>query len=228
MVTLVCPLCGSRVDTRRAEINTRYTCRKCHSPFHLNKAGIAVVGEPPSIEVELAEAKQKFREGLEKIPFKKIAIGAGAFVVVLILGYALFGPSERLESAGQRAARALADNDESYFKSIAAPGTSEDVGRWFKAAHAQLEAARGRWHGGNEEVVEAHVGSEDKANRKGSVLISIHRTIGSGFDVSLADPAAATAMADAPYEVATEWTRGRFGRWQIDGHATYAKLPQSP
>ena len=43
-----CPLCGSPVRIPGAEINTRYYCEKCHTPFHLNRSGTTVVGEPPA------------------------------------------------------------------------------------------------------------------------------------------------------------------------------------
>jgi len=206
------------------EIRKRYLCKKCHSPFHLNKAGTAVVGDPPDIDVELAETKQKLNEILERIPAKNIGIGVAAIVLLLIVGYFLFGPAERLDTVGKKAAHALAENDLSYFKSVAAPGTEDDVSRWFDAVHSQLVKARERWHGGKEEVVESHVGQEDRGASKGSITLAIHHTLGQGFDSSLTDPSAATASVDAPFEVDTEWTVGRWGRWQLDGRATYAKV----
>jgi hypothetical protein len=223
MAVQFCPLCGSRVELPRVETKKRYICRKCHSPFHF-KGGTAVVGEPPTIEVELAESKQKLQEVLEQIPVKKVVTGVVAIVVVLIVGYMLFGPAERLDRAGDRAAHALAENNPSYFKSVAAPGTEDDVSRWFDTVHSQLVNARERWHGGKDEVVESHVGQEDRGASKGSITLGIHHTLGQGFDSSLADPSAATASVDAPFEVDTEWTVGRWGRWQLDGRATYAKV----
>jgi hypothetical protein len=223
MAVQFCPLCGSRIDLPRVEINKRYTCKKCHSPFHLNKAGTAVVGEPPSIESELAESKQRLQEAMERVPVKKIVIGLAALIIVLIGGYMLFGPAERLESAGEKAGRALAENDASYFQSVAAPGTADDANRWFDSVHARLVQARERWHGGKEEVVESHVGQEDRAVHKGSVTVSVRRVQGTGLDLSLANPSAATASADTPFDVDTEWTLSRWGRWQLDGHATLAK-----
>ena len=228
MAIQICPLCGSRVEIRRVETNTRYTCKKCHSPFHLNKAGTAVVGAPPTVDVELAEMKQKLHDGLSRIPTKKLVVGGAAIVAALIVGYVLFGPAERLDAVGKKAAHALAENDPSYFRSVAAPGTDDDVGRWFGVAHTQLVQARERWHAGKEEVVESQVAHEDRGERKGSVMLSIHHILGQGIDLSLADPSAATAAVDAPFDVATEWTVGRWGRWQLDGHATYAKVRPTP
>jgi len=219
-----CPLCGSRVEIPRVEIRKRYFCKKCHSPFHFDKAGTAVVGDPPDIDVELAETKQKLNEILEQIPAKKIGMGVAALVLALIVGYFLFGPGERLDRAGDKAAHALAENNLAYFKSVAAPGTEDDVGRWFDVVYPRLVTARARWLQGKEEVVENHVGQEDRAQGKGSVTLSIHRIVGAGIDLSLANPAAATAGADVPFDVDTEWTLGRFGHWQLDGHATLAKI----
>ncbi len=93
-----------------------------------------------------------------------------------------------------------------------------------RRSHLRLVQARQRWLGGKEEVAESHVGQEDRSQRKGSVMLSIHRVVGTGIDLSLANPAAATASADAPFDVETDWTLSRWGRWQLDGHATYAKV----
>ena len=228
MAVQFCPLCGSRLELPRVETNNRYVCRKCHSPFHF-KGGTAVVGEPPTIDVELAESKQKLREILAQVPVKKIVTGGAAIVDYAgIVGYMLFGPAERLDTVGTKAAHALAENDLSYFKSVAAPGTEDDVSRWFDVVHSQLVKARERWHGGKEEVVESHVGQEDRGASKGAVTLAIHHTFGPGLDMSLADPSAATASVDAPFEVDTEWTVGRWGRWQLDGRATYAKVRPAP
>jgi hypothetical protein len=223
-----CPLCGSRIALPHARINTRYTCRKCHSPFHFNKDCTAVVGEPPTIESELAESKQKLQEAMERVPLKPILKGVIALLGVLIVGDMLFGPAERLDHAGEKAAHALAENDASYLKSIAVSGTADDVGRWFDVVYPRLVEARQRWQGGKEEVVESHVGQEDKAQRKGSVTISIHRVLAGGLDLSLANPSAATASADSPADVDTEWTLSRWGRWQLDGRATLAKVQPTP
>ena len=74
-----------------------------------------------------------------------------------------------------------------------------------------------------QEVVEVHVAQEDRAARKGSVGVSIHPGGGLGHDVSLADPAAATANASAPVDLVLDWTLDRWGHWKLDGHETYAK-----
>jgi hypothetical protein len=228
MAVQFCPLCGSRQEIRRVAVKTRYICKKCHSPFHFNRDGVAVVGEPPTIEHELAESKQKLEETLKRIPVKQALVAGPAAVAVLIVGYLFFGPAQRLDRAGDKAAHALAENNPAYFQSIAVPGTSDDVSRWFDMVHARLVEARQRWHGGRDEVVESHVGQEGKDQHKGSVTLSVHRVLGPGLDTSLADPAAAAAGADAPFDVETDWTLSSWGRWQLDGHATYAKVRPAP
>jgi transposase-like protein len=82
MAELTCPLCGSPVRVAGAETNTRYFCKKCHSPFHRNKARAAVVGEPPDVEQELEELKQKLRQNLKRIPVGRVIAGLAAVVVV--------------------------------------------------------------------------------------------------------------------------------------------------
>ena len=88
MAELTCPLCGSPVRVPHAEIKTRYFCKKCHSPFHLNKARVAVVGEPPDVEVELEELKQKLRQNLERIPVGKVVAGLAALLYASSVAFA--------------------------------------------------------------------------------------------------------------------------------------------
>jgi hypothetical protein len=205
---------------------SRYLCKKCHTPFHLDKAGAAVIGDPPSIDVHLDEAKQKLREAMEKAkgPAKKVVAGVSALVVVWLAWYVFFGPADRLESSAKKAGAALAANDLSSLKAMAAPGTADDVGRWFDEVHGRLAGVRGRWHGGKDEAVEVHVGQEDPTQHKGSAGISIHPALAGGLDVSLANPSAATAGADAPFDVETHWALDRWGHWKLDGRETYAKV----
>src|SRR3954470_8532075 len=131
MAELTCPLCGSPVRVPRVETNTRYFCKKCHTPFHLNKTRIAVVGEPPDVEVELEELKQKLRQNLKRIPVGKVVAGLAALVVVCLGLYYLLRPAQSLEGPAEQAGRALAAKDLDALKAMAAPGTAEDVARWF-------------------------------------------------------------------------------------------------
>jgi hypothetical protein len=179
------------------------------------------VGEPPDVEIELAAIKEQVREKLNQVPVQKIVTGLVTLLVVGMALYLLFGPSEKLEGPAQAAGQALADNDLASLKSIAASGTADDVARWFAEVHARLADSRENWTG-KEEAVEVGIGPGDPAKRKGSAVIKIHPVFGLGLDTSLADPAAATASAAAPFEVETAWTLNRWGHWKLDGRETYA------
>jgi hypothetical protein len=179
------------------------------------------------VEHNLGELKQTLREIRRRIPIRQIAT---TLVVVLVVGAAvryLFGPSQGLAQAAEGAARAIAENDADSIKSIAAPGTSDDVAQWFDEAHRQFVRQRERWYG-KEEVIEVHVASEDPSQGKGVVGVSIHPGSGSARDVSLADPAAATASAASPYNVETVWTQDWWGRWMLDGRDTNARYHSTP
>src|SRR4051812_10505289 len=111
MAELTCPLCGSPVRVPQVATNTRYYCKKCHSPFHLNKARAAVVGEPPDVEAELEEIKQKLRQNLERIPVRKVVAGLVALVVVAVGLYYLLRPAQSLEGPAEKAGQAVAAKD---------------------------------------------------------------------------------------------------------------------
>ena len=229
-----CPICGTAVRVPHVDDKTGLCCRKCHTPFHRNKYGDVVVGEPRGVDRELEEAdrqleelKQKLRDLLERIPVKRIVAGLAAVLVIGVSVSYLFGPAERLDRAAERAARAFAKDDEDYLESIAAPGTAAEVARWFAAAHRRLVQERARWYG-PAEVIEVHVNKKDESHGRGVVGVSIHPGAGLALDVSLADPAAATASAPAPFDLEVVWTRGWWGRWRLDGRDTNVRSHPTP
>jgi hypothetical protein len=231
-----CPLCGTPARLPRASATTQFVCKKCHTPFYI-KAGRAVVGEArsvslrsdegvPSVE-ELEAMKErlqgKLQENLQKVSIGKVATWAGAAVAAVVVLYVLLRPAERLDKVAERAGQAFSHDDVSYLKSIAAPGTAEDVVRWFDEVHPRLVQMRERWSK-KDEVVDVHVAQEDRDRRTGTVGLSIHPGAGTARDVSLADPSAATAGADVPVDLSTSWTRSRWGGWRLDGRETLARL----
>jgi len=201
-------------------------CKKCLTPFHRNKYGDVVVGHPrgvdrevEDVEREVEELKRKLRDLREHIPVKRIVASLAAVIVVGVSASCLFGPAERLDRAAERAARAFAEDDEAYLESIAAPGTTADIARWFAATHRRLVQQRARWYA-PAEVIEVHVAQEDRSQGRGVVGVSIHPGLRTALDVSLANPAAATAPAPAPFNLETVWTRSWRGRWMLDGRDT--------
>jgi hypothetical protein len=77
-------------------------------------------------------------------------------------------------------------------------------------------------------VIEVHVAEEDRSQGRGVVGVVIHPGAGMALDVSLADPAAATASAPAPFALETVWTRSWWGRWMLDGRDTNVRSHPTP
>jgi hypothetical protein len=227
VIELDCPLCASPVRTQKAKPYTRLHCRKCHTPLHLDKAGRAVIGEPPDVLQDLEELKQNLRAIRDRIPVRRIVTTLVAALVFGLPAYFLLGASRGLAQVAEGAARAVAANDAGYIQSIAARGTSDEAKEWLDEAHRQLSRQRERWYA-KEEVTEAHVASEDPSQGKGVVMISIRPGFGSARDISLADPAAATAAAASPCTLETVWTQDWLGRWMLDGRDTNAKRGSTP
>jgi hypothetical protein len=221
MPVLNCPLCGAKVTVEHVATNTRQFCKKCHTPFHLNKDWEGVIGEPPDAVAELEELKQKIRQKVKRFPVGRVVAVAAAVVVAWVVLSTFFGPTERLDRVAERAAQAIADNDPAYLESIAAPDTAEDVARWFDAVHPKLVQERQRWSS-LDEAVDVHVTKEDKAQHTGVVGISIHPAPGPTRIMALSSPDV-TVAPTVPFDVETSWTLDRWGRWKLDGRATYAK-----
>jgi len=180
------------------------------------------------VEQDVEVLKQKVRQELKKFPARKVAIGLGAVFIAFVTVSYFLRPAESLKSAAERAARAFADDDVDYLKSIAVSGTEDDVGRWYEQTHPGLVQQRERWHG-KEEAIEIGVGVEDAAQGKGSTAFSIHPSTGNARDVSLANPGQTTESAVSSFDSEMEWALGRGGHWEIDGRETYAKaLPPAP
>jgi hypothetical protein len=204
-----------------ARPETRLYCKKCHTPFYIDRAGRAVLGEPKGADPEEL-LKQKVRETVQRFPIKKVVGGLAALLVVSFLANRYLRPVENLKPAAEKAARAFAGNDVDYLRSIAAPGTAEDVERWYDFVHPLLVQKRQGW-AGKAEAVDVSVAKEDPAERKAAVGVSIHPGFGNARDVSLANPADATAGPLGSVDLEMHWTLNDSGRWELDGHQMYAK-----
>jgi hypothetical protein len=227
VIELSCPLCQSTVLAPNARRHTRLHCRKCHTPLHIDKAGRVAIGEPPDVEQDLQELKQTLRDFRSRIPIRPIA---AAVLAVFIIGTAaryVLGSSSGPAEAAKEAAQALVENDAGTIRSLAAPGTSDAAARWFREARQQLDRQREHWYG-KEEVIDVHVAGEDPAQKKAVVGVSIRPGFGSARDVSLADPAAATASAASPLEVQTVWIQQWWSGWKLDGRETAARQQARP
>src|SRR4051812_43926285 len=173
MITLSCPLCGSPVKAPNSTPHMRLSCRKCHTPFHLNRRGAAVVGEPPDVEQDVEALKQKVRESVSGFPVWRAVGGLVlAAVVWMTVSYLLRGP-DPLKPTAEAAAKAFAEGDAGSLKALAAEGTADDLNRWYEMMQINLSKQRARWHG-KAEVTEVGIGVEDTAGRKGSTAFSVH------------------------------------------------------
>lgn len=219
-----CPLCNSPIGTAELKPYARVTCRKCHTDLHLDKGGSLAIGNPPDeMEERYRELKQEVRRLVDRFRLRKVVAGL-ALLLALALGWRfLFGAAEPLGQVAEEAAQAIASDDPAALTSFAAPGTTDDVRRWYDAVHPRLVQLRAQW-GGEAEAVEVHVGPEDPDQHKGSVGISINPVSSGARDVSLADPSKATAAALTPFGELTDWTLTRWGGWKLDGRATYARV----
>jgi hypothetical protein len=218
-----CPLCRSQINVEQASTYSRVSCNKCHSDLYLGSEGKLVVGNPPILDNPIEELKQGLDRLVRQIPVGKIVTG---FVVafVLILGlYQVFGPAEQLEPVAEKAASLFASDDLKSLKSLAEPDTIDDLQRWYESVRPRLARLRNDWVMKNEES-EAHIAIDKSDHHKGSAVFSIHPVSNGARDVSLADPASATASASVPFEVMTDWTLNKWGRWKLDGKATYARI----
>lgn len=218
-----CPLCKSPLAAAEAKPYARLTCGKCHADLHLDKGGRLVIGDPPDVEEEYRELKREVQRLANRFPLRKVVAGLALLLALVLVSRYLFGAAERLELVAEAAAQALASDDPAALTSLAAPGTADDLRRWYDAVHPRLVQLRAQWDA-KAEAVEVHVGQEDPDQHKGSVGISINPVSTGARDVSLADPSKATAAVSVPFGEVTDWTLTRWGGWKLDGRATYARV----
>jgi hypothetical protein len=220
-----CPLCESPIKIEEVRPYARLDCAKCHANLHLDKQGRLVVGEPRQLDDPIEELKQEFKKRASEFPLRKVVIGLAVFLVVVMVAYNLFGPAEQLGPVAEKAAKALADGDPDTLISLAAPDTTDDTRRWYETVHPQLSEYRQHWVG-KTEIVQARVERENLDQNKGSVIVSIHPDFSGARDTSLADGANSTASAasSAACETLTDWTLTRWGRWKLDGRATFERV----
>jgi len=223
MPLVTCPLCGSGVKVPGLKANVPLLCRKCHSPFHLNRTGDPVLGKPPDVEQDVEELKQLVREKLSRIPVGKI-VSAFAFLLIagLLVSY-LLRPNDSLKTTAETAAQAFAGNDLPTLESMAVSGTAEDVARWYGELHPILKQTRERWNG-QTEAVDVGIALEDAASHRGATAFSVHPGRIGARDVSITAPGEFTASASGSFDSMMAWTLNGSGHWQIDGRGTYASL----
>ncbi len=159
-----------------------------------------------------------------RVPLRKVVTGL-VVLLVLVLGFRfLFGAAERLELVAEEAAQAIASGDQAALASLAAPGTAEDVRRWFDAVHprwSELRSSMGHDGGGRRGPCWP---GGIRFNRRGPSASPSTPSSSGARDVSLADPSEATAAPMAPFGELTDWTLTRWGGWKLDGRATYARI----
>jgi hypothetical protein len=218
-----CPLCRSQVSVSETSRYSRVTCDKCHSDLFMGGDGKLVLGNPPTMENPIQELQRSFNRLARQVPVGKIVTGL-TVTCLLVLGlYQVFGPAEQLDPVAEKAVAALASDDPNALKSLADQDTIDDLQRWYEAVRPMLSQLRNQWDEKHEES-EAHIALDKVDQHKGSAVLSIHPISNGARDVSLADPASATASASVPFEVMTDWTLNKWGRWKLDGKATYARL----
>ena len=223
MPLITCPLCGSDVKIPNRTPHLPLLCRKCHSPFHLDRAGTAILGRPPDVERDVEELKQLVREKVREFPVKKV-VGAVGFLLIagLLLSYLLRG-NDLLQPAAESAAQAFAANDLDTLKSMAVSGTTDALARWYEETHPALVQQRGRWNG-KPEAVEIGVEAIDPATRQGASAFCVRLAAGNGRDGSFVSNGEFTTNTEGAFDSALVWTLSPSGHWLIDGQKTYAKL----
>ena len=222
-----CPLCGLPVPNPQGRANASLRCDKCHTTFHLDTAGVAVVGRPPEVGDEVEQRLAGLKEALdprrvsENLTTRRALRVAAALLAIGLAWYVAFGPSAPLDQSAERAAKAFAADDRATLRGMAAPETADALDRWAADLYPRFDRERSRWPA--KEVIEVHSAREDPATRKGTAEVLIRPGVASGLDVSLASPEAATASAPSPVQLHLHWVRNWRGRWRLDGKETLSK-----
>ena len=236
MIDLACPSCGRAGSIPREKINTRLTCKKCHSVFHVNTTGRTLVGEP---HVEPPKAEHHHHEGLHlpsfesldglteslpKVSLRSLGVGVAAIAVVGGLFMFFTRPPEGLAASAQRTAERFANDDLIYLKQIATSETIDDVVRWFDAVHPQLVKNREQWKS-REARIQVMVIGEDRNQRKGEAQAFIYPAGPAGHVsaiTSAVDSTTSTAASvQQPVDLKLHWVLDRNGTWKLDGLQTF-------
>ncbi|WP_406700790.1 hypothetical protein V5E97_18550 [Singulisphaera sp. Ch08] len=236
MIDLACPSCGRAGSIPREKINTRLTCKKCHSVFHVNTTGRTLVGEP---HVESPKAEHHHHEGLHlpsfesldglteslpKVSLRSLGLGVAAIVVVGGLFMFLTKPPQSLADTALRTAERFADDDLVYLKQIATTESIDDVVRWFDAVHPQLVKNREQWKG-REAKIQVMVIGEDPKLGKGEAQAFIYPAGPAGHVSAINSAVNSTtttaASVQQPVDLRLHWVLDRKGTWKLDGVQTF-------
>jgi hypothetical protein len=214
----------------------RLVCRKCNRVFHMNVAGKGVLGDPPAVVGraprgdraaphlggEGAEADWRVNLYEARGSLIKALIAAGVLSAVWLIYFLATRAPESLTDRAQRAADALAANNQGVLKAMAGPDTAAEAVQLSEAVRPQLEKLRGR-QSGQDLIVGVVVQEESRRFRRGIVSASFFPPM-----VPSADrPIMASKKAIKSLVIPLFFDMDQWGQWRLDGRQSLQSVPRA-
>jgi hypothetical protein len=152
---------------------------------------------------------------------KAIALLAVVGLAWGVISYLRRAP-EGLDAFATETALALANNDQSYLKTMTTPETQEDLAKWSDLVRPQLESLKKQSPGGELDVSVVVI-DQNRKQRTGLVSAFLTPSAGAGGDASVTSRDSGPRAH--PLELPLHWVLDRWGKWRLDGRMTLLSAP---
>ena len=235
MISISCPGCGKPGNLPLDRLNSRLTCKKCGAIFYMDNSGHMMLGDPNAPKKgrrKRAQAQRSepidldFGRMIRDIP-KPVRLGVPIVLAAGLLVYAAawligsMGAPDDVLGRSRYIGELFADNALEEIRALAAPGTAEDLDKWYGVVRPKLNYEGPRSASGDVSITPS-VYEDNGASAQSFAAI---------LDADAPPPSVtADADAEAPGNSVTldlSWTK-KDGRWLLDGTSMYQRAIAPP
>ena len=235
MIPISCPGCGNPGDLPLDRLNSRLTCKKCGAVFYMDTSGRMMLGDPNAPKKgrrKQAQAQRSepidldFGRMIRDIP-RPVRLGVPILLIAGLLVYVAarfigsLGVPEDVTGRSQYVGELFADNALEELRAITAPGTAEDLDKWYEAVRPKF-SFEGPRSASDAVSVTTSVFENDGARCRAFAAII---AMGAPPPSSSAPNGAETPSNSVTLELA--WIK-KDGEWLLDGSSMYQTATAPP
>lgn len=223
MIPMECPTCGRRGEVPLDRLNSKLTCKKCGTVFHMDETGHITLGDP----ADAAKKKKKEEMRLEPVEIdpgkifkslpKPVRYGVPTLVILLLGGLiasrimAAMGLGADLPTRATFVGEQFVDEKLEAIQELTTPDTREDVKKWYDRQRTRLNH-KGPRVTPEDVTVLGQVFNESGGNAVTLTALHVTKPKTPPSSTSSRGP-----QNDLTIEIAWVW---KGGRWMIDGKNT--------
>jgi hypothetical protein len=225
MIPMECPSCGRQGEVPLDRLNSKLTCKKCGTVFHMDDTGHILLGEPGSGKAKRVEEKSgpvemDFGKVLRELP-KPVLYGVPGVAAALLVGIVAFqvigslGLSKELAPRAAHVGELFADLQLAGIRDLTTPESIPQIEAWYNRVRPKLNFD-GPQVAPDDVTSLAQVFQENESTALTFTALHVARPPKPAVKDGPQD--------DLTIELAWVWSGGR---WMIDGKETLSAATRS-